>query len=256
MHRTLFVAVYGEYPTKEILYRAMLPFHIHETTGIEDYTILVDMTKEMEEDLELLRKSSPKERSKRQCWIDLSTHVYKSSEYIQGKGSVYFTRTNPDGKWDYYMLGGRYVTVYDELAGKPGPVYKKSDLDYRAYVEKQKPILEQIQSELRAASSRYCRDHKMTKAELLQPKNFREFAAQVELYADPYSDRDLFLILEGKLALEDIALKRYVPDDLLVLWKWYSHNDDMTYKAWHRQFFREWDKLSDDHYIAVVDYHC
>ena len=62
MHRTLFVAVYGEYPTKEILYREMLPFHIYEATGIEDYTILVDMTKEMEEDLELLRKSDSKEQ--------------------------------------------------------------------------------------------------------------------------------------------------------------------------------------------------
>ena len=222
----------------------------------ECQTILVDKTEKMEEDLELLRKSSPKERSKRQYWIDLSTHVYKSSEYIQGKGSVYFTRTNPDGKWDYYMLGGRYVTVYDELAGKPGPVYKKSDLDYRAYVEKQKPILEKIQLKLREAARKYCREHKITKAELLKPLHFREFVAKADLNENSYNYSDLSLILEGKLALEDIALKRYVPDDLLVLWKWYSHTDNMTYKAWHRQFFREWDKLTDDHYIAVVDYHC
>ena len=154
------------------------------------------------------------------------------------------------------MLGGRYVTVYDELAGKPGPVYKKSDLDYRAYVEKQKPILEKIQLKLREAARKYCREHKITKAELLKPLHFREFVAKADLNENSYNYSDLSLILEGKLALEDIALKRYVPDDLLVLWKWYSHNDDMTYKAWHRQFFREWDKLSDDHYIAVVDYHC
>ena len=97
MHGTVFV-VTQENPTEETLSEAMMPFHTYEADGIEDYTVIEDITSEVEE---VFKESNNQ-------YTDICEFAKEEYGCSIGRkeGNVFFyTRTNPNAKWDYYTRG-------------------------------------------------------------------------------------------------------------------------------------------------------
>lgn len=153
------VLVIGENPEKQLQ-----PYHEYECTGIEDeYVIDVDKTDEVNEWLQRelfvgkTKKNGELDYQYHQDNADENLEDYKKMtrlDYINLKGDdvgqeiedwhgfekrndKYFKRTNPNKKWDWYTLGGRWtgffkskLGVLNAVVGEPGLMTDKADEGY------------------------------------------------------------------------------------------------------------------------------
>lgn len=100
------VLVIGDNPTEQLQ-----PFHEYECTGTEDqYVVFVPVT---EEDLAEAKGEYEEDKSNYANFDDFINENYG----WQKEDDQYGRRTNPNAKWDWYLLGGRW-TGYFKL--KPG----------------------------------------------------------------------------------------------------------------------------------------
>lgn len=107
------LVVTNEYPTKEILNQVMQPFHQYECTGIEDqYVVDVDVTEKAKKDYQ--------EYGKEKTFKDFLDGWYGANQYSMIDGNV-FVKTNPNYKWDWWMVGGRYTGILGLYNPKDNP---------------------------------------------------------------------------------------------------------------------------------------
>lgn len=148
--------------TPEQLDAALQPYHKYECTGIDDqYVIDVDCTNEVNEWLEkeifygkkieggvwdyhynekdaIEKLDAPKKGPRRQYFEVAGLNV---EEEINGwfgyekRGNQYIGHTNPNKKWDWWVIGGRYSGILrvkagaDALKGRPGLMGCQTDED-------------------------------------------------------------------------------------------------------------------------------
>lgn len=113
------VAVFTpEQPSQDQLAAILQPWHEYECTGVDDqYVIDVDVTDEMRADFE-------KHGEEGQTFEDFVP--YWNSEKVNAKGRV-IRRTNPNAKWDWWTVGGRWTGLLRMKAGA------NAVLGYRAW---------------------------------------------------------------------------------------------------------------------------
>jgi hypothetical protein len=113
------IVVTDEKPTEAALHAILLPWHEYESTGFEEYVVDVDKTTEAlaayakRGDDE--REQSPAEWAAEYYGVPIKhpgTHVdakYGSIEVDAGGNLLrVIDRTNPNRKWDWWQIGGRY----------------------------------------------------------------------------------------------------------------------------------------------------
>lgn len=96
------LVVTDDYPTQEVLEKVMQPFHQHECTGINgQYVVDVDITEEAKSSYEEHKEN---EQTPFKQFLD---GWYGENGYFLKDEKVY-TKTNPNYKWDWWQVGGRY----------------------------------------------------------------------------------------------------------------------------------------------------
>lgn len=104
---------------------ALQPFHEYECTGIKDqYVIWVDETDEV-------RKEFTSSIEHQQEYGDMATFARKwfGYEESEDKPGTYGYWTNPNRKWDWYQIGGRWSGFLKLKAGVKGKLGSRSLLD-------------------------------------------------------------------------------------------------------------------------------
>jgi len=112
--------VTDEYPTEEIISKYMQPFHEYECTGIKDeYVIAVDVTDEAKSIFERNKNNYSSFKEFVVSWYGEINDKFVSFDDKTEKVIKY---TNPNNKWDWYQVGGRFT-------GKLGTYDPKTDPD-------------------------------------------------------------------------------------------------------------------------------
>ncbi|EJU15135.1 hypothetical protein LH128_00090 [Sphingomonas sp. LH128] len=113
------VAVFtAEKPSDEQLTAILQPWHEYECTGIDDeYVVDVDVTDEMRADFE-------KYADEGQTFEDFVPD-WSSAEVLEDGRCI--RRTNPNKKWDWWTVGGRWTGLLTLKQGATG------DLGHRAW---------------------------------------------------------------------------------------------------------------------------
>lgn len=92
------VLVIGEDPEKQLQ-----PYHEYECTGIEDEFVKFVPAEENLEEEYLEHKKD---------YDSLSEFAEEYYGYYENKNGVYGRKTNPNSKWDWYVLGGRWTGFF------------------------------------------------------------------------------------------------------------------------------------------------
>lgn len=127
---------------EEELDKVMQPYHEYECTGIEDeYVKHVDRTEDAIECYERNKDDYANAREFLEDWYCVED-IFKESEQAnttsqyaivsddETKIIKYYEYTNPNAKWDWWVIGGRWSNGKDMM--------KKSDFNYDAWYEKEK----------------------------------------------------------------------------------------------------------------------
>jgi hypothetical protein len=105
------------FPNDEELAHIMQPWHEYECTGVlDEYVQEIDITEEAKEeylkcDNDLLYHEVKSFEDFLKYWYDATTTPSNNNYYtLTDDGSVYkvFKRTNPNAKWDWWQVGGRW----------------------------------------------------------------------------------------------------------------------------------------------------
>lgn len=111
------------------LEKILLPYHEYECTGIEEYLEDVDLTEETKADFE-------KHKGSYSDITEFAKEWNGSSPVTADDGSVKFIRrTNPNAKWDWWVVGGRWLGGLlpkdrsQSSKGKPGTFGNKADYE-------------------------------------------------------------------------------------------------------------------------------
>jgi len=282
------LVVTSEEPTDEVLEKALLPFHEYECTAIKEYTEVIDITSETLEDYHKADKTEyPSFESalngyfEYKFWNGTDEQPGFNWYTIDDKLNIkVFRRTNPNAKWDWYNVGGRWAgSLIHKRLGKVNKCLK-SLLDI--------PAMQQMRAQAR--KDRIAADAKQCDISLDQ------FTQATRFY---WSYHEVWLALEDRPRGEDfrIAFHNWLPDAhkyasrLANLWdvpkipestleeyynnaqalttyavlyngKWFargemgwwgiSTNDDDKWDANYNEMLT---LIPDDHYVTVVDCH-
>lgn len=125
------VLVIGENPEKQLA-----PFHEFECTGIDDeYVIDVDKTKDFHEEWEINKDNYASQKKFAEEWYGWSAVNCKSEPDLSGDHKYGYVlvnddgivekaigRTNPNKKWDWHQIGGRWSGMLKMKKGESGNV--------------------------------------------------------------------------------------------------------------------------------------
>ncbi len=96
---------------------ALQPFHEYECTGVEDEYVRVVPCKETPEELE------QEFQAKKEEYNYQSFNAFMKDYHGYEKFSTVWGRyTNPDARWDWWVVGGRWSGFFKPLPGKIGEV--------------------------------------------------------------------------------------------------------------------------------------
>lgn len=117
-HFVVMVAVPGDTPETEIetaVEKQLAPFHEYECTGIDDeYVVDVDVTDEARADYAKYGDG--------ESFRDFCLGWYGSAKF-EGEGDDIrvFRRTNPNAKWDWWVIGGRWSGLFNPEGSQGNP---------------------------------------------------------------------------------------------------------------------------------------
>lgn len=108
------VLVIGEKPEQQLA-----PYHEYECTGIEDeYVIDVDVTEETLSDYKEYGSD----------YENIDDFAKEWSGVIKKEDGKFYKKTNPNAKWDWYQLGGRWSGFFKLKDGRQGNAGEHSGL--------------------------------------------------------------------------------------------------------------------------------
>ena len=267
---------------------ALAPYHEYECTGIKDkYVVPVDRTKEVQD---LLAEES---EELDECLIEAGVQggIYKTEEealaadekwgycvFSDGKVQKAVEFTNPNKKWDWWVIGGRYK---DHLLLKDGTRVssaKKKDIDFegmeasvweqaaRSYDEVYGWVPAEELDQLRSLSEdelrKLVRDDVLpgplrgVSMDLCGTHSFRQYH---------YNDVKRLLTMSREEYSDTIAKIVWMPFTLVDDKGWFSRGDmgwfgmyeegPLQYEEYIKQVSDRISSLPDDTMITVVDCH-
>lgn len=136
---------------QEDVERLLAPYHEFECTGVNDeYVVDVDITEEL---LEMIKNGESLDEAlsyyghedkvvESEAYID-KDDVHKYGYAIVKNGNLIkaVNRTNPNKKWDWYQVGGRWRNLLKLKSGKRADSAKSKDVDFSLDQEKYKKSL-------------------------------------------------------------------------------------------------------------------
>lgn len=126
-HFTVLV-VTTERPTDDVLTATLLPFHEYECTGIEAYTQFVAYDQvELRADYEKYADEGDSFEVFLKGWYGDHVHQNAAGEW----GRI----TNPNKKWDWWTVGGRWSGLLLTTAGEKTDTCQKRDLNLAAMAD-------------------------------------------------------------------------------------------------------------------------
>jgi len=111
---------------EEVLSAKLLPWHEYECTGYKQYTEFVPQ--DMDE------KIWEENQDKYEGNLDTFMQKYYGAE--KNSKGVYGSITNPNAKWDWWSIGGRWSDYLINEKGEEGDAFQVADIDFPAMMEK------------------------------------------------------------------------------------------------------------------------
>lgn len=213
-----------ELPTQDLLERTLLPWHQYECTGYNDYIQFVPA----EETEQFLRVEYEENKN----YGSFKKFLWECYEYEIVDGII-GCHTNPNAKWDWWMVGGRWRNSLINLDGFVEDYCKISDLNM--------PAMQAMKKEER---ERYW-DESLDKS-----PDIRHFVYGIKegITREDYINQNKAL---GCFA--------FVVDGT---WNekgemgWFACvNDEKSDQDWDTIFWKAFNKIPKNYYVTVVDCH-
>jgi hypothetical protein len=277
------VLVVGENPEDQLA-----PYHEYECTGVKDEYVKFIEPSESIEDLEKEYEECKRDYSYRRFSDFMKEyHGYKQEDGKWGRW------TNPNAKWDWYKLGGRWTGFFklkkgaDGITGSPGlmtleaePGYAdtalKKDIDFDAMRQEAKekaiahfdkvtelcggtiPKIEKTWEQIREKHE----DIDAAREEYHEQESVKTFkkASEITYWRNTLEDYQCTREEWGERAKKSAILTFAVVKNR----EWYERgsmgwwgmvSDEKDKDEWERQFHDMLDSLSDDTLLSVYDCH-
>lgn len=285
------VLVVTQNGTRKELEQALAPFHEFECTGHDDqYVKDVEMLEEAHEEYLQYGEEGQTFLGFVESYYSVSmilegTSPDKKSEHKYGycvvntRGEVIsvIDRTNPNAKWDWYTVGGRWSDFFLTTSGGFSDSLKKDQIDVEGMkqnasekAEERYDVVHQAISPSAFASYKpfkhfidlYPKDRDVAREHYHDQEACKQ-KATLRNEKPEYSWIDLEEYNVSKEAYlqqaRDTALQTFA---FLTKGEWFEKGDMGWFaivsdekKDWPSMFQQLWDEVPDDHYITLVDCH-
>ena len=280
-HFTVLV-VTDEKPTEEVLSKALQPFHEFECTGVDDrYIVDRDITEEFLAEHERHKEDYATVEAFADAWYSYEmvpagtppslakTHKYGYVQQFADGTIKVIDRTNPNKKWDWWTVGGRWSGKFMDRAGHNLNQILKSEIDLDAMMAAAEKQVREEHSDLLAKCPGLTFSW-MPWSEVREAHKDNIDVARDVYHAQPEIEMlkkahiwecDEFLVpLEKRV--EDA--RKYVCGTFAVLkdgeWiekgrmGWWACVSDEK-ENWPEIFARVWESIRDDQWVSMVDCH-
>ena len=269
MSHAVVLVTFPTEPDDNMIDEVMLPYHEYECTGIKEYLQKIDVTDEIKQEYEKYNKGETFDE-----YID---NEYGDEEdfYIRENDKIYKI-TNPNAKWDWYQIGGRYSYFINPLMFKDiekynesNIIFQKKDIVYGVTDKKRKSVrkcfeevnkfvneLEKYGIDLKTANNDELRRH------YNYVKSNNVFSEEVDEILDSFVG--FISIVKGTITEDEyiVSYSDYTPFALLHEGEWYemgrlgwfAHVFDEN-NNWDKDFIEIWNTIPDDYWIVVIDFH-
>lgn len=280
--------------TEDELEQALLPYHEFECTGIEQYLQRIDITEEVKEYYEKYGEGKPfvefvEDDYQYETYNTIEDAENGNSKYgfilKNGDGSYNIYRnTNPNKKWDWWVVGGRWSNMLLGKDGKKHDQLRKGDIDietmsntqiekdlkdYRLFHTEAKEYLGESYNQIISSFQKW-KDVIATN----DPKEARDFyhdqplmSVKDHLHSKYPTDGWRWCSIEDYLRTEEQVIAdaaaqskkffAYLIDD-----KWYERGEMGWFACvsnededWNKNAIKLFDDIPDDTVVTVVDCH-
>jgi hypothetical protein len=253
--------------TEEALEAALQPFHEYECTDINDQYVVFVPADESTAELTDKHKSDLKEYP--DCTKqDLGQYLQEDYGYELRNG-VWGRETNPNAKWDWWRVGGRWSNFLSLKDGNKADDSQKKDIDFDGMKQDAANEAEITYDKIAAVTDdRTWVSWEQSRKDHDSIDDAREFynsqPAIIDIkqkFDNPFMDKDVFL--KSREDYIDSKKRSAVTTfATLVDGKW-AAKGEMGWWAcvsgevadWPTDFQRIIDSVPDDHHLVVVDCH-
>ncbi len=248
--------------TSEALDKALQPFHEYECTGIDDeYVVFV------EEDREALEMEYKEHSDDYESFDEFIKDWHGFEFNSEGKIGRY---TNPNAKWDWWTIGGRWSGKLLDKSGKSCDQAYKKDIDFEgmkaASVAKNLPLYEEAQSafdgEVFIKWADILKDESLTIEEKREKyhgqkaiKNFRDKFDNPFASAEDYAmTKDEFIKKQEFSAISTFAILNngnWLEKGEMGWWACVGNEKE----DWEEIFTKALNEIPEDNYLVVIDCH-
>lgn len=292
------VMVIGENPEQQLA-----PYHEFECTGendqyVQDVDITDDVRKQMADEKETLAEALEYHGIGEDRIVECESLVNRNDKHKFGYAIVRngelikaVDRTNPNKKWDWYLLGGRFTGHFkvkngqDGAVGKPGLLTAPAPTGYADALLKGSVDIDGMRNEAEnKARERYRRFHALL-GDAPFPKTWEsvrnENAGNIDAARRAYHEQIAIKRLAGddefrwedrieRYAVAEDEFAKVARDEALVCFavvkdgKWYERgrmgwwacvSDEKDRDVWCQEFSKLIDSVSDDTLLSVYDCH-
>jgi hypothetical protein len=263
-HFTVLVSIKDE--TESALEKALQPFHEYECTGIKDEFVKFVACDETEKELRIEFESCDDGD-----YDDFEEFIkdYYGYEMVDGVIGGY---TNPDRKWDWWVVGGRWSNSLITKSGKVCDSAKKSDIDFDAMmkrsVDANLPDFDKAVEIIGGETFKSWDEVRSIDGKDMQWK--REFyngqSAVKKLrikFDNPFCSLDQFLSSREdyikSMEFSGISMFAVLHDGNWIekgdMGWWGCVSDEKKPSEWREVYMKAIDQIPDDHTLVVVDCH-
>lgn len=268
-HACVYVITKDE-PTKDILHNTLLPWHEYESTGYEEYTENVDVTDEVYENW---NNMSDEEKKEYNSDIIKFANDYNGyiAQYCHDNKLEFYDKTNPNAKWDWWVIGGRYAGSMSDNNGNTDNDYlPKKDVNFSIYEKELYNNLAEKYDKLVSIVNNRKFPHFMDLKEQYEVDKAREIYNSHDVIKEVENSDILnfFEKLEDVLSYDkETYLKNKainVPYAIVYDGKWYERgelgwwgfsNNEQSLFEWKIEFEKIWSKIPDNYWVTLIDYH-
>lgn len=275
------VMVIGENPEKQLQ-----PYHEYECTGIEDgYVVFVPAEENLQEEF----------KKRKDDYSSLDEFVEDWYGYQKNDKGVYGRITNPNAKWDWYQLGGRWTgyfklkesVITEGIGGEPGIMTARVKVGFcDQTLKKHIDVDSMVNDEVENASKKYDVASNVIDGELFESWNdVRERFDDIDEARSFYNNQNVIKRWsDSKLVSENLGYStepsdfsmskedylKQAADSALTTFAivkdsvWYEKggmgwfacvSNKKEESEWNNEFIKMFNSLPDDTLISIYDCH-
>lgn len=250
-HGCLWVVTEKE-PTEARIMEKMLPWHEYESTGIEEYTERVDYTQRVKTRWDELTDKEKKSYNNNILEFAQEEN-YKITENENGEIEFYDI-TNPNAKWDWWSIGGRFQNHMRDIYGDCPICSPKNEISLE--IPKREKEEENRDKYRKIKAIINDRDIETERDDIIA-----DLEAVYTFFCLIYNLDDFINFTE-----DEYVAKRSSVCPLAILYdgEWYERGelgywgvvlDEKDSLDWENIFMNIWNSIPDNYWVTVVDYH-